>query len=68
MKLIKIVLALGTTATLMLGAPAQAENPMGFFVTSAGPGDGGNQGGLEGADAGVQDRIGGYEIGLTDSQ
>ena len=29
---------------------AQSQQPMGFFITSAGPGDGGNLGGLEGAD------------------
>ena len=35
--------------------PAHAEqNPMGFFVTSAGSGNGGNLGGLEGADAHCQ--------------
>ena len=33
------------------GAPAQ---PMGFFITSVGPGDGANLGGLEGADAHCQ--------------
>ena len=27
------------------------QQPMGFFVTSVGPGDGGNLGGFEGADA-----------------
>ena len=39
------------------GAHAQATNvqqPMGFFVTSVGLGDGGNLGGLEGADAHCQ--------------
>jgi hypothetical protein len=37
------------------GAPtATATGPMGFFVTSAGPGDGGNLGGLRGADAHCQ--------------
>jgi hypothetical protein len=39
------------------GAPAQppaAAQPMGFFVTSAGPGDGANLGGLAGADAHCQ--------------
>ena len=44
----------------------QAERPMGFFITSVGPGDGANLGGLEGADrhcqtlaqaAGAGDRI-----------
>ena len=44
---------------IILGAsvaiPAHAEqNPMGFFVTSAGSGKGGNLGGLEGADAHCQ--------------
>ncbi len=32
------------------GASAGAENTMSFFITSAGPGDGANLGGLEGAD------------------
>src|SRR5687768_11706882 len=32
-------------------APAAPQQPMAFFVTSAGPGDGGNLGGLAGADA-----------------
>lgn len=32
------------------GGGAQPQPPMGFFVTSAGPGDGANLGGLEGAD------------------
>jgi hypothetical protein len=32
----------------------QPQQPMGFFVTSAGPGDGGNLGGLAGADAHCQ--------------
>src|SRR5688500_3590599 len=34
--------------------PQQPQQPMGFFVTSAGPGDGGNLGGLAGADAHCQ--------------
>ena len=52
MRINKTVLTLGAMAVLALGAPAQAgDNPMGFFVTSVGPGDGGNLGGLEGADA-----------------
>jgi hypothetical protein len=52
--------AAATAATLVAGraavaqgggAPPQpAPQPMGFFVTSAGPGDGGNLGGLQGAD------------------
>ena len=32
----------------------QPQQPMGFFITSAGPGDGGNLGGLAGADAHCQ--------------
>ncbi len=31
--------------------PAQAQNPMSFFITSVGPGKGADLGGLEGADA-----------------
>jgi len=34
--------------------PQQPQQPMGFFITSAGPGDGGNLGGLQGADAHCQ--------------
>jgi hypothetical protein len=42
--------------TILLGAAtAQAQdNKMSFFLTSAGPGDGGNLGGLDGADAQCQ--------------
>jgi hypothetical protein len=36
------------------GAAQQPQQPMGFFITSAGPGDGGNLGGLAGADAHCQ--------------
>ncbi|HUF30241.1 MAG TPA: hypothetical protein VMM77_06210 [Gemmatimonadaceae bacterium] len=36
------------------GAAAQQQQPMGFFITSAGPGDGANLGGLAGADAHCQ--------------
>jgi hypothetical protein len=40
---------------LAAGLPAQAQDTsMSFFVTSAGPGDGANLGGLEGADAHCQ--------------
>ena len=35
-------------------APQQPQQPMGFFITSAGPGDGANLGGLAGADAHCQ--------------
>lgn len=40
---------------LAAGVPAQAQDTsMSFFITSAGPGDGANLGGLEGADAHCQ--------------
>jgi len=40
------------SALILLASPAAAqENKMGFFVTSVGVNDGGNLGGLEGADA-----------------
>ncbi len=49
---IKIV-ALTVGIVAMAGQPAvmAGDAPMGFFVTSQGPGDGGNLGGLTGADA-----------------
>ena len=47
------VAALALAATAMLGI-AQDQPPMSFFVTSVGPGDGANLGGLEGADAHCQ--------------
>ena len=48
-------LASAVFATFLLGLSAvggqqQQQQPMGFFVTSVGPGDGANLGGLEGAD------------------
>ena len=48
-------LAAAVLATFLLGlsavgGQAQQQQPMGFFVTSVGPGDGANLGGLEGAD------------------
>ncbi|MEE8146379.1 MAG: hypothetical protein V3T24_02150, partial [Longimicrobiales bacterium] len=47
-------LAAAVLATFLVGLSAvggQAQQqPMGFFVTSVGPGDGANLGGLEGAD------------------
>jgi hypothetical protein len=48
-----IVLAAAAAATLAIAAPAVAQDAanMSFFITSAGPGDGANLGGLEGADA-----------------
>jgi hypothetical protein len=46
------MLAMLAVATLCLAPGAQAQQPeMSFFITSAGPGDGANLGGLEGADA-----------------
>ncbi len=48
----KLVLAISATALLGLAAPSLAQDStMSFFVTSHGPGDGANLGGLEGADA-----------------
>ena len=35
----------------VMAAPVATQNNMSFFITSAGPGDGANLGGLEGADA-----------------
>ena len=48
-----LVLAAGTAGAQAGNPPAQ-QQPMGFFITSAGPGDGGNLGGLAGADAHCQ--------------
>ena len=46
----------GTLAclALLIGAAQAQDTSMSFFVTSAGPGDGGNLGGLDGADAQCQ--------------
>jgi hypothetical protein len=51
-----ILLAAAAAATLAIAAPAVAQDAanMSFFVTSAGPGDGANLGGLAGADAHCQ--------------
>ena len=43
-----------TTLVLLASPLLSQESPMSFFVTSRGPGDGGNLGGLEGADAHCQ--------------
>ena len=48
---IGVLVSLGIFAGM---APALAEDEMSFFVTSTGPGDGANLGGLEGADAHCQ--------------
>jgi hypothetical protein len=46
------VVAIAAVASVLAVTPAHAQNTeMSFFVTSAGPGDGGNLGGLAGADA-----------------
>lgn len=54
-RLTSLACALGlcaTAATLMLAQPLSAQSArMTFFITSSGPGDGANLGGLEGADA-----------------
>ena len=49
-------LMLATTASLLIAACAtpSSTGPMGFFVTSTSPGNGGNLGGLAGADAHCQ--------------
>jgi hypothetical protein len=44
------LMACAAAAVLGLGAAAQAQNAMSFFITSAGPGKGADLGGLEGAD------------------
>jgi hypothetical protein len=57
--------ALLAALALMSTAPAAAQNAkMSFFVTSAGPGDGANLGGLEGADQTCQDLA--YAAGFGD--
>lgn len=50
----RIIIGTGIVMAAMLGATANAQQqtgPMSFFVTSAGSGNGGNLGGLAGADA-----------------
>ena len=49
------VLALPVQSVLAQPASDEAPPPMGFFITSVGLGDGGNLGGLAGADAHCQD-------------
>jgi hypothetical protein len=51
------VVAVVALMTFLLGPSAvngQNQQPMGFFITSVGPGDGANLGGLDGADAHCQ--------------
>jgi hypothetical protein len=47
----KPTFAAAVLAVFAIAAPADAQNRPSFFLTSAGPGDGANLGGLEGADA-----------------
>ena len=54
MKATKALLAGITLAAVSMLGIAQDQPPMSFFVTSAGPGDGANLGGIEGADAHCQ--------------
>src|SRR5205807_5702765 len=44
-------LALGTIALIAQGQRGGPQQPMSFFITSVGKGDGANYGGLQGADA-----------------
>ena len=50
MKTTRLALMCAAMAVMALAGSAHAQNAMTFFVTSAGPGDGGNLGGLDGAD------------------
>ena len=51
MMTVKTRFLLATAAVLLLALPVSAQDgEMSFFITSAGPGDGANLGGLEGAD------------------
>ena len=54
MRLYRTLLVLAFLAAASMGVLFAQERPapnMSFFITSAGPGDGGNLGGLKGADA-----------------
>ena len=65
MKATRVLFAgLALVAVSILGI-AQDQPPMSFFVTSVGPGDGANLGGLEGADAHCQALAG--EVGRGDA-
>lgn len=50
-RIIKTLAFASLTLFASIPLAGAADHPMGFFVTSAGPGDGANLGGLEGADA-----------------
>ena len=51
-----VVLGIGTAITAVRSAAAQAAPKMTFFITSAGPGNGANLGGIAGADKHCQTR------------
>ena len=53
----RMIITMYAVAAVMAAAPGLAaaqDNPMTFFLTSAGPGNGGDLGGLAGADAHCQ--------------
>jgi len=54
MRQISIIRHLLSVIILLVAVSVQAESTLGFFITSAGPGDGANLGGLAGADAHCQ--------------
>ena len=58
-----IVIALVVATLLAAPHMVSAQEPMSFFVTSAGPGDGANLGGLDGADAHCQSLAAGAGAG-----
>jgi hypothetical protein len=51
---VAVVLLGASPAAAQQASGTQQQQPMGFFITSVGPGDGGNLGGLAGADAHCQ--------------
>ena len=51
MKMMKAIVSTTLLALAGVSHANAADHPMGFFITSTGPGQGGNLGGLEGADA-----------------
>ena len=54
MKIFKPLLGLIALAAITIPVLSQDQQPMSFFITSVGSGDGGNLGGLAGADAHCQ--------------
>src|SRR5690606_33362023 len=53
-KHLSILIGLAVTVPAVAQQQQQQQQPMTFFITSVGSGDGGNLGGLEGADAHCQ--------------